>query len=143
MSEFINSENKIIMDFENRKNTIFKLDSNYLQEDLEDGTTIFSLPNKECYIIETVRNKGDFSGNATYIINKDLFEKQKDRIIENRNLKLKELSTLKLENNKDVTKLVYTGWENSITTFFNMKTEEKYTEDEIANISKIVEKVKR
>lgn len=143
INNFINCKNKIIMDFENRKNTILKLDENYVQEDLDDGTTIFSLPNKGCYIIETIRNKENFSGNATYIIDKELFEKQKNRIIENQNLNLNELAILKLENSKSVTKLVYTGWENSIDIFFNMKTQEKYTEEEKTIINKLLEKVKK
>ena len=63
--------------------------------------------------------------------------------IQNKNLKQKELSALKLKNHKDVTKLVYTGWENAINTFFNMKTEEKYTQDERDNIVRIIEKMKK
>ena len=71
------------MNFENRKNTIYKLDENYSQEILDDGTTIFSLPNKNCYVIEVASNKWDLGGNATYIINKELFDGQRNDIIEN------------------------------------------------------------
>lgn len=141
INNFANDETRIIMNFENRKHTIFKLDESYSEENLEDGTTIFSLPNKECYIIETFSNKENLGGNATYIINKDLFEKQRNSLIENNSLKQKKLSALKLNNHKDVTKLVYTGWENAINTFFNMKTEEKYTQEERDNISRIIEKM--
>ena len=143
INNFASDKTKIIMDFENRKNTIFKLDENYMQEDLEDGTTIFSLPNKGCYIIEVSKNNQAIGGNATYIINKNLYEERKDFFIENKKLKQRELSILKLENNKNITKLVYTGWENTINTFFNMETEEKYSEEEILNIDKIIEKIKK
>ena len=143
INRFIKAENKILMNFMNRKNTFFKLDEECIQEDFEEGFSIFYLPNKACYIIELINDCNVITGNATYIIDENLFKSQKNRILENRKINQKELSILKLENSKAVTKIVYTGWENSINTFFNMKTEEKYTEEEKINISKLLENVKK
>ena len=40
-----------------------------------------------------------------------------------------------------VTKLVHTGWANSLIRFFEIEESEKYTKEEKDNIKKIAEKV--
>lgn len=138
---FVNVENKTLIDCKNMKETIFKVDENANQEELEDGTNIFYLPNKGCYIIQPVNNS--MYGNATYIIEKDLFEKQKDKLINDKKISIMELENLKLDNSNSITKLVHTGWENSLTTFFDMERYEKYTKEEIENIEKIINEIKK
>ncbi len=139
--KFINDEKKTLVDIDNIKETIMKLDEDTTQENIEDGTNVFALPNKNCYIVQPL-NKS-FYGNATYVIEKDLFEKQKEKIISNNRIDLKELENLKLAHSSGMAKLVHTGWENSLTTFFDMRQAEKYTKEEIENIEKIVYEVKK
>lgn len=139
--KFINEQNKIIVDINNLKETIMKLDENSTHEILYAGGNIFYLPNKECYIIQESNNS--FYGNATYIIEKDLFEKQRENIIKENKIDLIEVENLKADNSNHIFKLVHTGWENSLKTFFDIKKEEKYTKEEIENIEKIVYKLKR
>lgn len=139
--KFINEENKTIVDIDNIKETIMKLDEESTQEKIEDGTNVFVLPNKKCYIIQPL-NKS-FYGNATYVIEKDLFEKQKEKIISNNKIDLNELENLKSNGLNGIAKLVHTGWENSLATFFDMRKDEKYTKEEIENIEKIVYEVKK
>lgn len=138
--KFINEENKTIVDINNLKETIMKLDRDSIHEESADGSTVFYLPNKECYIVQ-VSNKS-FYGNATYVIEKDLFEKQKEKIIKDDKINLKEVENLKSNNSNSVVKLVHTGWENSLETFFDMKKDEKYTKEENEDIEKIVYELK-
>ncbi len=139
--KFINEENKTIVDIDNIKETIMKLDEDSTQEKIEDGTNVFVLPNKKCYIVQPL-NKS-FYGNATYVIEKDLFEKQKEKIISNNKIDLNELENLKLNGLNGIAKLIHTGWENSLAAFFDMRKDEKYTKEEIENIEKIVYEVKK
>lgn len=139
--KFVNEENKTIVDVENIKETIMKLDEDSTQEKIEDGTNIFVLPNQKCYVVQPL-NKS-FYGNATYVIEKELFEKQKERIFNNNKIDLNELENLKANNLNGMVKLVHTGWENSLATFFDMRKDEKYTKEEIENIEKIVYEVKK
>lgn len=141
ITKFINEENKTIIDVDAIKETIMKLDEESTQEEIEDGTNVFSLPNQKCYIIQPL-NKS-FYGNATYVIEKDLFEKQKEKIIPNNKIDLNELENLKSNSLNGMAKLVHTGWENSLATFFDMRKDEKYTKEEIENIEKIVYEVKK
>ena len=139
--KFVNAENKSIVDVDNIKETIMKLDEDSTQEKIEDGTTVFTLPNQKCYIVQPL-NKS-FYGNATYVIEKELFEKQKENIISGSRIDLNGLESLKSNGLKGMVKLVHTGWENSLATFFDMRKDEKYTKEEIENIEKIVYEIKK
>ena len=143
INEVMQDENQKNIDYENRKKVIFKLDENYTQENFEDGTVIYYLPTKEDYIIDQMPNDRFSYGNAIYVITKEIFETQKENIINDRKLNQDFLNSLKNENKKDVVKIIHTGWENSLTTFFNIEQEDKYTKEDINNIKKIVDKMKK
>lgn len=139
--KFINDENKSIIDVDIIKETIMKLDEDSTQEKMEDGTNVFTLPNKKCYIVQPLSKS--FYGTATYIIENDVFESQREKIINNNKINLKELEKIKSDNVIGMYKIVHTGWENSLETFFDIRKNEKYTKEEIENIEKIVYEIKK
>lgn len=138
--KFINEENRSIVDADNIRETIMKIDKDTTVEETNDGSNLYALPNQKCYIIQPL-NKS-FYANATYVIGKDFFETEKNTIIKDKSVDILELESLKSTNSNVITKLVHTGWENSLETFFNMRKEEKYTKEEVKNIEKIVYNIK-
>ena len=139
--KFINEKDKTIIDGEKLKDTIFKIDINASQQKLDDETNCFYLPNNRCYILQGERKS--VYGNATYVIEKDLFENKKEKIIKNNKVDFKELEIIRTNNFNGVVKLVHTGWENSLELFFDMKNGDCYTKEENENIKKIVYEVKK
>ena len=126
-----------------RWHLISKLDKEYSQEYLRDGTIIFYLPNEGVYITEKLYAKGNVPayGYATYIIDKDVFETERENIVKEDTLNQTHLVNMKKNKAPGVTKLVHTGWANSLIRFFEIEESEKYTKEEKDNIKKIAEKV--
>ena len=139
--KFINDENKTVIDADVIKEIIMKLDEDSTQDKIDDGTNVFALPNKKCYIVQPLIKS--FYGNPTYIIENDVFESYRERIINNNKINLKELEKIKSDNVNGIYKIVHTGWENSLETFFDIRKNEKYTKEEIEDIEKIVYEIKK
>ena len=139
--KFINDENKTVIDADVIKETIMKLDEDSTQDKIDDGTNVFALPNKKFYIVQPLIKS--FYGNPTYIIENDVFESYRERIINNNKINLKELEKIKSDNVNGIYKIVHTGWKNSLETFFDIRKNEKYTKEEIEDIEKIVYEIKK
>ena len=130
-----------------RWNLILSLDKDYSQEYLRDGYIIFYLPNKSKYIIERLydkKNKPAY-GAATYILDENVFDKNKSEILDNGIINRSVLVALNKKQTQGVKKLVHTGWANALVKYFDVENSKAYTIDEKENIiakAEIVEKSK-
>lgn len=138
-------ENRTVTDPCARWMLISSLDKEYSQEYLKDGTILFYLPNKACYITEKLydRNNNPAYGYATYVVDEDVFEKNRNEIIKDETLNQRYLVALKKRNTKGVTKLVHMGWGNAISRYFDFDEPSKYTDEERKNIKKLADRVER
>ncbi len=139
------TSNKSVTDPCARWNLISKLDKEYIQEYLTDGTMIFYLPNKEKYIIEKLyTSKQDFAyGAATYILDEKLFSKMRDKIIVDKKVNRSFLVQLNKDETNNVKKVVHTGWGKAIGKFFDIDNPELYTEEEKEEIKKLALEVEK
>lgn len=108
-----------------------------------DGTEIFYFPNRDEYMIEKLYGKGKKPATdvATYIVDKNTFEKNKDRIFTNGKINISELYALKKSNSKGVKRLVHTGWANAIVKYYSLDDETRYSKKQIAEIKKLAKEV--
>lgn len=138
------SENRRMSDPCLRWNFLSNLDKEFSQQYLRDGTVIFYLPNEGSYIIEKLfdKNMEPCYGVATYILDKEDFDKYKDIIIDKKNscIRPKILPRLR-EENENVTKIVHTGWGNALTRYFEIDSNEKYTEEQKDVIHSLAEEI--
>ena len=136
-------KSKVETDPANIWNTVYELDNEYEQEIIGNGTIIFRLPNIKKYIIRKIFNKYDETvyGSAIYIIDKDIFEDDRDVFVKKGELNLLALEEL-IEDNEAV-KLINTGWEDSVKSYFITNKVEKYTKDQLNKINDLLRKVKK
>ncbi len=129
-----------------RWNLISSLDKQYSEEYLKDGNIIFYLPNEGKYIIEKLYTK-DYKaayGAATYILDEDLFNKNKEDIIVSKKVNRSYLVGLeKIQRGKEIKKIVHTGWGNAIIKYFDIDKSDKYSEKEKKKIRELAEKVEK
>lgn len=135
--------NKHITDPCARWNLIANIDKDYTQEYLTDGTIIFYLPNEQKYVIEKLYDKNNKPayGAATYILEENLFDKIKNDLIVNKKVDRSVLIELNKQKNKEIKKIIHTGWANSIIKFFDLQNEEKYSEEQIEEIQELAKQV--
>ena len=158
-----NFQNKFVTDPCARWNLMAQIDSEYSQQFLKDGHIIFYLPNEGKFIIERLykANKQFAYGDATYILNADLFREKKDEIIANSKVNRTSLIKIAKENstnrtnesldsqekepnvgkNKGAKKIIHTGWANEMVKYFQLEDESKYTKEQIEEIRKLVKAV--
>ena len=119
------------------------IDYDYKQQVLDDGNILFYLPSKNQYIIKRIYNgKKEFTyGSATYLIDGTAFEKIEGKIIRNNKVVCKEME--KAVSSNEVTKLISTGWKNSLDEYFDNEEIELYTEDQKNKIYDILQSIKK
>lgn len=112
---------------------------------IKDGTGIFYFPNRDEYLIEKLYSKGRKPATdvATYILSKDSFEQNQDRIIQDGRVNISELYELKKSNTAGVKRLVHTGWANSIVKYYELDNERKYSQRQIAETKRLAEQVEK
>ena len=142
-------KNKIKDKFENSKivdiwNCINELDNEYDQEVISNGVVIFRLPNIKKYIIKQLFNSNyePIYGSAIYLFDQEVFEDNKDSILQKNDLNISKIQEL-MDDNKAV-KLIGTGWDNFIKLFINGQKDAKYTKDQLNKINNdLLKKVKK
>lgn len=103
-----------------RWNLLSKLDDEYSEDLLKDGTIIFFLPNSGKYIIEKlfVANHQPAYGAATYILGEDIYKKYEARIIQDGRINRSQLVDLNI--GKQAAKYVHRGWGKAICREFDI-----------------------
>lgn len=124
-------------------NLLSNLDEEYSIEYLQDGYVIVYLPNVGKYVIEKLYDKNSklAYGASNYILSEEDFEENKNSIIQKGKLNKIFLMDMKRENNAK--KIIHTGWESSISKYFDMGTSNKYTKEHIRKIRRIAKQVIR
>lgn len=129
------------------------IDSEYqFKYNVKDGTAIFFFPNRDEYLVEKLYDtkRRPATNVATYILRKDIFEKNQDRIMEDGKVNISELFALRRENPASVKRYVHMGWAKSIIKHYELDDESKYcrTDEEkrysprrIAQIRRLAEQV--
>lgn len=117
------------------------LDEEYSFEYKSDGSAIFYLPKQKKYIIEKLYNQNNEPawGAATYILDEEKYEENKDSIIENDVVNRTNLANLRGE--PGVKRVIHTGWSSAICKFFDIEDSSKYTEEQIKKIKKYSKQV--
>lgn len=135
--------NKHVTDPCARWNLIANIDKDYSQDYLTDGTIIFYMPNEQKYIVEKLYDKNNKPayGAATYILEEKLFNEIKKDLIINQKIDRSCLIELNKQKNSGIKKIIHTGWANSMTKFFDLENEEKYSKEQIEKIRKLADEV--
>ena len=136
-------QNKFVTDPCSRWKLISSIDEEYSQEYLSDGHIIFFLPNEEKYIIEKLydKNRKPAYGAATYILDERTFEENREQIIKDNKIDKSVLVELKNTQNRNVKRLIHTGWGKGLTEFFDIAESKKYTKEQCRIIKALVEEV--
>lgn len=121
-----------------------EIDSEYkFKYNVKDGMAFFYFPNRDEYLIEKLYDKErkPATNVATYILSKDIFEQNQERIIQDGKVNISELYLLKREKNEGVKRLVHTGWANAIIKYYGLDDERKYSKKQILKTKKLAEQV--
>ena len=104
-------------------------DNEYSQKILDDGHMVFFLPNENISIIEKLYNKNNqiAYGAATYIMDTDKFEKNRNSIIVNNKINITNLN--QFNKNGDARKLIHIGWGNAMINYIESLKKEKINEN--------------
>lgn len=128
-----------------RWNFISKLDEDYSQNLLKDGTLVVYLPSQQKYIIEKLfdLNHEPAYGAATYVVSEDIFDKQKLDIIQDGKVNRSKLVELNRVNMAK--KIVHRGWGKAMCKVFGVNNPNLYTpkqRQELEELALEVEKSK-
>ena len=124
-------------------NNIYELDNDYDQEIISSGAITFRLPNLKKYVVRKVFNSnyGFVYGSAIYVFDKEVFEKNKDKIVQKNELNISTIE--KFVNSEEAVKIIDTGWDDSLKMHLIGKKEKKYTKDQLSKIDDLLKKVKK
>lgn len=120
---------------------ITELDEEYSQKLLDDKTLIVYLPNKRKYIIEKLFDSKHriAYGTATYVLDEDIFEKNKLEIIQQNKVNRSKL--VELKQTGCAKKIIHKGWGKAICKEFDIENPKLYTEERRKLIKQIAVEV--
>lgn len=142
-----NKYDQYITDPEERFKAAQLLDKEYSLKMTSDGHAIMHLPNLQTVWIEKMLDKdgNPYYGAASYFVNEEYFEKNKDTILVEDKVKRRKLS--QNSESKSIEKLIHspTGWGKGIKEIFGINEETKSPEEleQIERAIKIVEESRR
>ena len=127
-------------------NFISKLDEDYSQDLLKDGTLVVYLPSQQKYIIERLfkQNHEPAYGYATYVLSEDVFDKNKLDIIQDSKVNRSKL--VDLNGTNMAKKIVHSGWGKKMCKVFAVDNPNLYTQEQRKELKRLaleVEKSKR
>lgn len=142
-----NKYDQYITDPEERFKTAQVLDKEYSLKMTSDGHAIMHLPNLQTVWIEKMLDKdgNPYYGAASYFVNEEYFEKNKDTILVEDKVKRRKLS--QNSESKSIEKLIHspTGWVKGVKRILKINEETRTPEElqEIENAMKSVKESRR
>lgn len=126
-----------------RWNFMSKLDEDYSQDLLKDGTLVVYLPSQQKYIIEKLfdLNHEPAYGAATYVLPEDVFDKHKLDIIQNGKINRSKLVELKGVN--IAKKIVHRGWGKAMCKVFDVNNPNLYTPEQRQELEELALEVEK
>ncbi len=140
-----NTKIKNITDMAYRYQFLTFFDDNTTLEIFDDGNVKLFLPDRGEYIIEKMLTEDDGYGQATYFFSEDVYEKNKDRIVQNKAINVSACKRIHQENPQNTLRVIHTidieKWAERICEHMGVEIDEQLRNiiDNIVNSRRRIE----